>query len=521
MVYYSNVFDILNKTGIDELVNSVDTNNILCYKSLVLANPTVFKYEETSGRYYALSTTAEESSTGIFPKEGIGDTIPFAATQYWKFLDDVTMGTFVVDSYENFKYICSTGTTDYILSGSFVSNVPLTKLYSYTNSPTYNKTHQIYNDVDNNKLVFVRSDAIYVYDSSNYDDCNKLILIDKIPLKKSDTEEYLWNTTFKPYDNSNTIIWNIKYPSTAANNPYFIKFGKNVRTALDVKTLLIQNKYSSDIYQSIDLASYDVGNILDLDIRSVDDCVILLNMKPDGLYAMFLDPLDVKNTISNKPLYSISSNIGGQKIRFSDTDSNVFYTYNGKEYQSRYLSNPSYPSGRLETCDLKYRKTYLWNTTDETYNYIDLLWNLGNKSSNTYNNLLVSNISKYNKMYAIVHNIGRLYALNQNMNDRFLNSVPLDLVKYFDGVACGGTSIGLYLNISLQKILKDTLNLFNKAINSFTIEERKTIPRKLGEFIQTTGNFYMNGNETVNVIMLQRIMLTITNIQKTILSTTT
>lgn len=517
VLYFSNVFDIFNKDGIDRLISTINSNNLLCYKSLVLANPTVFKYEETGGHYYGLSSLTGESPDSVPSNTTYASIKPFSDSAYWSFLDNMTIGTFVVDTYENFKYLCSDGATDYVLSGSFVTNQPLTKLSTRVNTPFYNQTHLIYNDVENSKIVFVRNDAIEIYDSSNYEECNNLILIDKIKLKESDAVEYFWNTTVQLWE-YNDIIWNIKYSSADHNNPYFIKFGKNIRTGLNVSILYILNKYTSDVYQSVDLSPYGLGEIVDIDVRNTDDYIALIN-KIDGMYySCFLDPTDIENTIINKILYSLNSNAGVPKIRFSDTDSNVFYVYNTSEYQSRYISNPSYPSGRLETCDLQYLKKYIWNTTEEPFNYVSVDWNSAYQNSNKYTNQLVSNIMQNGKMYMILHNIGRIYALNQAMIDRYLNSIPLDLIQYFDGTRCAESSLGLYFNLSLAKILKDTLNIYNKAECSFTLEERQIIPKKIEDFILEAENLYLNGNEIVNVVSLQRIMMTISEVQNKILS---
>jgi len=516
---FTNVFDLLNKTGLDTLLYTLHNNNLVCFKSLILANPTIYKYAQTFGHYYALSSGDETTGTGVPAHQESINAIPFSDNTDWEFLDNMKVGTFTVDTHENFKYICSDMTSDYILSGNFVDDSPLTKIYSKVNTPNNNNTYHIYNDIDNSRILFVRNNTIDVYDSSNYDECNNLILVDSIKLKETTTNEYLWNTTIEPWD-SNDIVWNIKYSIIFANNPEFIKFGKNIRTGAGNNVLYIVNKYSSDIYQMIDLTLYDIGDLLDLDIRAIDDYITILNQKEDGFYVAFLDPKDIEGTVTNTKISSINTALGGQKIRFSDNDSDVFYTYNATEYQSRFISNPEYPAGRLENNNIAYSDSYIWNTTTEYYNYLKVNWNSINEDTNFYNNLVSTNQTINGKMYMILHNIGRIYTLNQNMNDRFLNALPLDTVRYFDGTTCAETSVGVYFNVMISTILKDTLNMFNKSEFSCKIEERAVILQQIADLTLETENLYINGNETLNVITLQRIMLAIIDIQQKILPQT-
>lgn len=128
-----------------------------------------------------------------------------------------------------------------------------------------------------------------------------------------------------------------------------------------------------------------------------------------------------------------------------------------------------------------------------------------------------SELIKNNRMYLLLHNVGRLYAMRQPLNNRFLNSLPLDIAKFYDGVTCSESSLGLYFNTSISNLVKDTLNLFNQSSGSFSIYERKVISRQLNDFIFQIDDLYINGNETINVITVQRIFLLITEIQTKLL----
>jgi len=188
--YYSNVFDIFNKQELDKILDKIDRNNLLIFKSLILKNPTVYRVEENDTHFYGLSSTDLDSRNDDQPngKNVYTHIDPFSNDSEWGFMDSIKMGTFLVDTHENFKYICSTGTTNYVLSGNFSNLSPLT-VVSKVELPHPEALHHIYND-DHHKLIsFVYNDFIHVYDSSNYADCDKLLLVDVIDLVKTTHEQ--------------------------------------------------------------------------------------------------------------------------------------------------------------------------------------------------------------------------------------------------------------------------------------------------------------------------------------------
>jgi hypothetical protein len=516
--FYSNVFDLLDTQGMSKMVTTINSNNLTCYKGLILGNPTVFKYEETDGRFYGFKSVddvIEESVKYNDLYRGNIDT--FSSIPTWSFLDNIISGEIMVDSFENFKYICTDGENDYVLTGSFSSTEGLTLLHVKHNinesSPDY--TYSIHHDSDNSKFLFVKSSYIEVYDASNYDECDKLLLVDRIPLLPSQFKFNIWNI-FDASPNKNTTTWNSRYQLFNSNNPKFIKFGKNLRSIIQNNTLHLFNKYSTDIIQTISLSNYDITEILALDIRTIDDYIGILHKKDEIMYISFFDSTNIANTIKTYNIFSIKYK-PDIKIKFSDIDSNVFYTQTSTEYHSRYVSTPEYPSGRLEFCDLQYPYGLIWNKTAEKYNLIPQKWDTKSKKSNNYNNLVISHLFTNNKMYMLLHNIGRIYALQQQPNDRFLNSVPLDLKKYFNELSCSQSSIGLYINSELSNLLKDTINIFTNTSSSFTIKELEVIEKQLDNLLFDTNNLYINGNETLNALVFQRITTTITDLQNKLL----
>jgi hypothetical protein len=523
--YFSNTFDLLDANGMSEYLKSINNNNLTCYKSVLLANPTVYKYEETNGRYYGIISDDEESQFSVPVKHDYrGNIEPFSISQYWKFLDDIVTGELIVNSSEDFKYICSDGINDYILSGSFSQDIPLTLSYIKKNVEfditlpahnTPNLTYSIYHDLENNKLLIVKLDSIEIYDTKNLDECNELILVDIIssinynpPIFKYN----LWNT-FDEYPNLTQSKWDSKYRIYGDISTNNIQFGQNMRTSLYNNVLMLYNKYSNDVYQQIILSNYGISNVLSLDIRSVDDYIGIIHKTiDDKLKISFFDPLSIDSSIITYNILSVTSS-NGLKLSFSSIDSNVFYINTPTEYQSRYISAPEYPSGRLELCDLLYPTDLIWNTAQELYNYLVVKWDNANNKSNNFNNLVVSQTFANNKMYMLLHNVGRLYALQQPVNGRFLNAIPLDLTKSFTSMTCNQSSIGLYINSELSKLIYDLVNMVNSSSSSFIMSELGPILSELQVLDYNYNNLYYNGNETLNVIVLQRISTILTSLQ--------
>jgi hypothetical protein len=512
---YANTLDTLDKLGIDRILESLHNNNKICYKSLVLSNPTVFKYDETGGFFYGLSAT-DEYNDKIYPKRGVVNINTLSDSDYWSFLDKITTGHHLVDTYENFKYICTDGFVTYTLSGNFNGNIPLTKISEYPNVPYYDKIYHIHHDIDDGRMFFVKNDYIEIYDASNFELCDNLILVDRISLIPTTTTEHIWNTLDVNW-NDFQQLWNVLFDTINNNTPETIKIGKNLRTGIssDLTTLNLYNKYSNKIHRQISLAELDIQSVIDVDINSnSDDILILYQNKNSDVMICFIDITtpNVKKLSKLESLFGTTYN-----IKFTEFDSNVFYIWNSNGYQTRNISNSTYPSGRLELNDLKYPKDYIWNTTDEIWNFLNLRWDVNGSLANRYNNLNTSVTISNNKMYMLLHNIGRLYVMNQTMDDRFYSNIPLNLQSFFTESTCSESSIGIYLNTNIANIAKDTLNILSKSNGSFDIYERSVFLKQIDDFILDTNNLYLNGNENINITSIQRILLSILNIQSKIL----
>jgi hypothetical protein len=527
---YSNYFDVFNKQGLDELANNISDNNIICFKSIILSNPTVYKYEENDCFFYGLSGNGENITLDTIPtKQGyLGHIEPFSKSINFKFLDSIFTGIIVVNSSEDFKYVCSNGESTYTFIGNFADKTPLQLIDTYNNIGfvegirSYDYPDYVFNihyDQPKNKVLYVKSSTIEVHDAVTYGECSTTILEDIIGLQKSTFKFMKWNTPNEIWNSPHIKFkWGEKYTLDNANNPKTIKFGLDYRTQIDKTntTLSILNKYSSNIIKEFSLSSLNIGEFIDIDIRPIDDHIIVLHQIDQQLKLLYFNPFDL-STIKHSDILSIDTSATNLKIKFVDYDSDVFIVSNTKEYQTRFLSNPTYPSGRLETCELDYAIPAKWNENLQLWNYIRDKWDSSSDLTNSYNNLHTSTSIKNHKMYMLLHNHGRLYAISQPVNDRLLTPIPLNLLQKFDGSTCSNSSIGLELNKMIRTLIDDTIGILQNSANTFNILEREILYKEIEDYNISINNLYMNGNETFNVLTLQRILLQIFEIQQRII----
>ena len=519
--YYSNVFDLLNKEGTDELTSVINNNNLLTFKSLIIDNPIIYNFDPNKNHFYGFPSLSASDTLEAYSE--VISISPFSSNQTWEFLDDVVCGTFIVKYDNAFNYFCSGGTKTYVLSGSFTEKTPLaiiSEVDFYSDDPelldyTYNIN---YSDEDT-RILFVNKETINIYDASNFSDCNKLFLVDKIKLPfKTTTDIYIWNKTrYKFSEHKKT--WGTRFFIYNDNNPQYIKFGKNLRSAIYNNILYLYNKYSSDLLYEIDLSLYDVEDVIDLDIRNIDDHVILVNEKETGIYVLYIDINDIESS-KNEKLEDILPDLDWYSIKFSNIDSDIFMISNEYQYQTRHISYKTYPTGRLNAKNLQYLSRYKWNKAREVYRYANFLWNSSKLVSNSYHNILSNEQAKNNKRYLLLHNIGRIYAIYSDMPERYSMNTEFEIPKYFNGFSCSESSIGIHLNSAITNIVKDCLNLYNKSFGKFKLTETGVEDVSFSDLEFESSNFYINGNETFNVLVLRRILTLLKETQEKIKSIT-
>jgi hypothetical protein len=482
--YYTNTFDLLNKQGFDDLVNTINLNNLKCYGNLLLQRPTIFDMQKSNVKYYGLSSLFDRDIVRIPSNNYFGSVIPFSRTNTLGFLDNIKASTFIVNSDNEFKYYCADNNGLYLFTGDFDGLGELEYVDSFPNEDSKNIIESLYNDDVSKTMIIVGSLYILTYDTSNYELCNKPVLINRIS-------------------------------SVGLGNPKFIKFGNNFRTSLKDGILSLYNKYAVEKIFDIDLSIYNISNVIDLDIRNVDDAIIILHKIGNDLYTTFFDPIDIKNTITTTILYK-SDELSD--IKFTSYDSNLFSTKGVKSYQHRFITHPQYPCSEIDTYSLYYNK-FKWNDDYIRYDNIPIMWDAS--EFNVYTNLTVNTYINDDKMYMIIHNKGRIYTLFQKMEKRFLNLVPLVLEKYFNLTNCTESSLGLHMNVIFTNIIKDVLILYNNASSTANFKLDQFVLKQLEKFDLSPKNLSINGNETVNTLVLQRLTSLITDIQTNLLPTST
>lgn len=517
--YYSNAFDLLNKQELDNVFDRLNKNNLVVFKNLVIQYPKVFNIEKSDFHFYGLSSTNVDNRDDdiIYGKTTYTQIDPFSFSQEWEYLDNIKKGSFIVDSNDNFLYYAMESQDDTtiqrVLSGNFSNTTPLALLDSReTIAVNYHF------DDNNHNLYIINQDSVEVFDTSNYPTCQNFILTDIIPISASRIPYYKWNTTFETWDDI-AIKWDFQYQAPNTDTiPKFIRIGNNVRVELSLDKIYLLNKNSREIYSEFLLKDLGIGSVQSLDIRSVDDAVLILHRKDDLSYITFFDSFNVNNSLKETKIFdlSIDDNIN---LYFSSTDSNLFYISNRNTVQLRAISNPTYATSKIDPTDLLYLKDYFWDLTKERWEYFQIKWDSNNQPSNSFNNILTDVKIYNNSLYILIHNLGRIYTIKHPLNLQYLNSVPLDLEKSYQGLTCSDSSIGLYINNSLISITKDILSLYSKAKYQFRFGNGYPVLDNIKELEFATHNLYLNGNETINVIALQRILSLITDIQSQLLST--
>ena len=507
----ANVFDVLNKVEMKRLLSIINQNNLIVFKSLIVNNPQIINFTENDSHYYGLSSTIVDMRNDdlMLGKKNISHIDPFRYEIEWAFLEKIKYGALFVKSDQTFKYLCSTGFELYTLKGSFTDEGYIE--YSVQELEFSEEVYGIDYDEFENKITIVVLGDLKVYDAVNYIECDTLILVDSIKLGDVDSEILTWGTQ-KAYKN---LIgkWGRAFYNILGYSTEFIRFGNNYRTSIEGDNLTLRNKYSTDKIVDFNLESLGIDQLLDVNIRVFDDCVLILHKKSEKFHVTFFDPLDIENSLFDREIFEFNDS-DNYRISFSTYDSNVFYLNSTMQSHTRMISNPTYPVGQMRENNLKYVKKETFKNYLQKFGDGVLKWNTETTDSNFFTNYMFDSITKSDKNYMFLLNSGRIYPIRQNILNSYLSSVSLDLVKTYDGIRCSDTSFGLFLNKTISYILKDILLLYTNATNSYLIGKNDVFLNKIQEITYDTNNLYMNGNETINILSLQRILTLLTDLQK-------
>jgi len=524
-VFTPNAFDILDETNLGYLFDNINANNLKIYKTHVYLNPEFIKYDYKNSHFYTLSSTEldirtpDDIPTG---KTTYTHSDPFSGNPTWAFLDSIENGFFIIGENEDFVYYCMDDTTTYSIGGSFINNDPIQIL---TQSPNQNVL-RIDGDYTRNELYYYSTDAISIYDFSKFSVCGSLTLKDAI---------------------STTITEETKN---------LFKMGGDKRTEVRDDIIYIKNRYSNEIYQTVTFADLGITSIKALDIRNADDAIVLIGTDGTSDYFIFFDVENVTSSLQKTQIGTIKT---VDNLMFSTEDSDVVLITHTidteKRIETRIISNPNVRIGVSGDVSYFYLRDYLWKNTYDKWNTIQIKNNSNAMRSNRFNNLTFNTVQQNGYSYSLVHNIGRLYAA-KGRHDMYTATIDLDLSKKYKKFNCTGNSIGISFNIAILNLIKDLLSIYAKAsqIKDFksiqdakiddyiwnitnlpidknellwTTRDSKTITKSTDSLFQNVPienivfeleNMLLNGNETMNIVSIQRVFLAMVAIQSKILN---
>jgi hypothetical protein len=507
----ANVFDVLNKVEMERLLSIINQNNLIVFKSLVVNNPQIIDFTENDSHYYGLSSTPIDMRADdlMLGKKNISHIDPFRYSPEWSFLEKIKYGALFVKSDQTFKYLCSTGFELYTLKGSFTDEGYIE--YSVQELEMPQEIYGIDYDEFENKITIITLGELMIYDSINFIECDTLVLVDSIKLGDVDSEVFKWNTEKKFKD----LIgkWGRKFYNIPKFSTKFIRFGNNYRTSIENDVLILTNKYSTEKVIECNLPSIGIDTLLDVNIRVIDDYVIILHQKSNNFHITFFDPLDIAGSLKDFQIFEFKPS-DNYRVLFSNHDSNLFYLNSVAQCQTRTISNPTYPTGQMRESNLKYVKKETFRNYIQKFGNGNLKWNTLSLDSNYFTNYMFDSITKADKNYIFLLNSGRIYPLHQKIQNAYSPAISLDLIKNYNGIRCSDTSFGLFFNKTISYILKDILTLYTNATNSYSIGKNDIFLTKIQEITYDTNNLYMNGNESVNVLAIQRILTLLTDLQK-------
>lgn len=488
-------FDIFTKTNLEKVIDVINLNNLNIYKSLVLQNPNFLKLSNDNAFFYGLSSTFSDIRNDDYADNGIGakniytQIDPFEFDGYWGFLDNITNGTFAVNDNDDFVYFCTDNINTYTVKGNF-SN-PSVKL---------------------------------TFDASSTDDVTKSVIIDDIDLNIFQiTEKYIILYEYEPYVKCGTLLK--KDQIFLQENLLFVRIGNSIRVEITNDDFYIKNKYSNDIFYKVDNFTLNLGVILNCQVRTIDDLIVIVSKNNNKFYITYIDPEFPTEFINQFEMLNFEDLTFD--LLFSDIDSNIIMLIFKEYTQTRFISNSKYPASNTSNVNyskgnFKYLKNYSWQDGTLLYNLSNKIkWNSNSLKSNSYNNILIDIKNIGSVTYSIIHNVGRIYVIKKSATEDFkIFKIPKNLPKSFNAIECSNSSFGLYLNNSLKNIVTDTINIFtnNECKIKLSQDGSDIITSELENIKISIENMFFNGNEQLNVSTLNRIFETIVEIQRKLIS---
>jgi hypothetical protein len=485
-------FEIFTKTELERTLNILNLNNLNIYKNLVFQNRDFLNFYKSDAFFYGLSSSESDirNDDTLYGKSGIIQIDPFSYSTDWKFLDNIIEGSFLVKSDEEFIYYCSDKTRSYTLVGNFTN--PSQKLRLVENNSLEGLAVDVFIDDIDSSIVQITNQKLIMYDFDIFRECGRFSKKEEIKLQP---------------------------------DLLFIKIGNSIRLELKKDEFFIKNKYSNDIIYKNTIATWNVGTVINCQVRMIDDLIAIVSTKNKKYYVTYIDSEFPEKIINQFELKFFKNE--NFKLTFSDADSNLLIFTFQTSLQTRYISNSLYPASSTSDTDyeyavLDYLPNYYWNSGNLKFaNSSTIKWNSNLLKSNKNNNLVLDSKVTAGFVYALFHNIGRIYVTKKNIGeDLKIFKIPKNLKKEKFTVDCSNSSFGLYLNNYLKNIVSDTINLYANS-------ECRARVTESGEYLNLTElenlntpieNMFLNGNEQLNAVALKRIFEIISEIQRSLIS---
>lgn len=476
-----NVFDILNKSELDRKLDNINNNNLLILSTLIMPNPSVFRYDNTKSFFVGLSSSEIDMRNDDILTGKIGEVQidPFEMEGGLSFLNRVKHSLMLGESNDRYLYICSDGDTFGIFSGSF-SNPTDFIIEEIRYDDEVNGIY--FNEIDE-KVFIVKDSFVQVIDVFSLRDC------------RSDISTFNINLT------NEEVVGGVK-------------FGKDIRLHFSNNTLKISNKYSGNLERSVNMKKYNIKKYYSHDIRAIDDLICVIFEREDNkTVILIIDGLD-ENVYE---LDDIPNNLQNIEVILSKTNYNTFFTRFNSEIQQRFIKFPKNPTSKINKETLKYLRGYKLNDTFQTFGDSILKWNSNSLESNNFNNLSFSEISNDHNIFYMLHNIGRLYPIKATPTKSYITSFDPSLKSQFEYIYCDDDSFGISLNDVIRNVVLDALALYRSASNKFVFKNGKIEAESIRDIQFNIDDLIFNVNEGVNVIPLRRIIDSVVELQKNIL----
>jgi len=470
----SNIFDTLHK------------NNVFLYSSGVRYNPNMFnvlyKSQENQSSIFTLSAKTSQPKSQYLPL----NVSPLTALEVQN-VDAITQnlstnGSLFISQGNEYKYY-----NNNITCNSFARSLCAVVFADGFNSGDFTHDHLFYNRYDN--VIYQTNQenfTIFSYDFRS--PTNTVSLIDRIDLT----------------------------PTGTATTPYNASYSRNYRACIAINqgvfTVEIFPTNTTELAKRLSPEDIGVDSVLRIAQRFEDDLLVVLGLK-DGVYVLAVYDIIDLITKNTKPVILPLTDVTETPtwIELCEFDSDLiflkYYDSRGaiSSLQARSLSNPTITIFSI-TNDNVYT-IFVNNIINEITTPINLARDIVFR--NTTPQLLDIQFNTNNEFLSFV--LSDHYILTDN---RFPldEIIPSNTICNYVGVDIDDNSIGLSMNAALKNIIQDTITLYYILTERFTsfINTTTDIPDI------TVDDFYIYGNESINVPVLNRIIDKIYKMQSTL-----